>query len=83
MNLSATQQILDEVLKSRNVTYQPEHRILQDLNIDSIEVISLIVEIEQKIGCELDDETYLTVLEGTICEITEAIERLLAAQSQG
>lgn len=53
---------------------RPEMRLVEDLGLDSLKLLTLIVEIENRFRIRLDEETEAQIV--TVADLVDAIGRL-------
>ena len=54
---------------------QPEARLYEDLELDSIDAVDMIVHLQKKIGKKIKPEEFKAVR--TVQDVVDAVERLL------
>jgi acyl carrier protein len=78
--LGTIQLMMKELFELDAARVQPEARLVEDLELDSIDAIDLAVKVEESTGLAFD-ETKLRQLR-TIDDVIVAIEALLAADGR-
>ncbi len=60
-------------------TVQPESRLYEDLDIDSIDAVDLIVQLKPLVGRRMQPETFKTVR--TVQDVVDALHTLMANEA--
>ena len=61
--------VLASALALRNLPFRAEGRLMDDLGMDSYDVVSLIIEVEAAFNAEFDEEIQVLFAEATMGEI--------------
>ena len=61
--------MLASALALRNLPFRAEGRLMDDLGMDSYDVVSLIIEVEAAFNAEFDEEIQVLFAEATMGEI--------------
>ena len=69
MSKAEIAQALDNLLRLRNVSYSMGSRLIDDLGMDSYEVVALMIELETILDRELDEGMQVFFAESTVGEI--------------
>lgn len=77
--LQRIQAMMKELFELEPERVQPEARLIDDLELDSLDAIDLAVKVEETTGLAFD-ETRIRQMR-TISDVIDAIESILAAQS--
>ncbi|MEF2246385.1 acyl carrier protein [Paenibacillus sp. IITD108] len=57
------------------------YKLVDDLNLDSLSILTLITDLEDEFSIEINDRLLLTVVEGTIEDIVKLVEKILQDSS--
>lgn len=71
------QEVLRDVL-NLDRTPRPEDRLVEDLGAESVDVISLLFEFEERLGRRIPDAEI-----GALATVADVVERVLMAPSTG
>jgi acyl carrier protein len=75
--LREIQRMMKELFKFEEARVQPEARLVEDLELDSLDAIDLAVKVEETTGLALDETILVKVR--TIQDVIVAIEALMTA----
>ncbi len=69
-------QAFTEVLERRGVAYAEPLRLVEDAEMDSYDLVSVILELEELVDVAFDDDTQMLFSEASLAKITDEICRL-------
>jgi|HubBroStandDraft_4_1064222.scaffolds.fasta_scaffold772853_2 acyl carrier protein len=69
MSKAEVAEVLTSALALRNLPFRAEGRLIDDLGMDSYDVVSLIIEVEAAFNAEFDEEIHVLFAEATMGEI--------------
>ena len=75
MNMNIKEQIITTLSKNTKVKVTTATKV-SDLGIDSLDLMDLIMEAEQKIGGELSEEVITSLKDKTVGEIVKELEKV-------
>jgi acyl carrier protein len=73
--LREIQRMMNELFKFEEARVQPDARLVEDLELDSLDAIDLAVKVEEATGLALDETTLIKLR--TIQDVIVAIEALM------
>lgn len=74
--LEKVREIFDELFEVEPERVQPDARLYEDLDIDSIDAVDLVVQLKEVTGRKIDPEEFKAVR--TVGDVVDAIHAMMA-----
>jgi acyl carrier protein len=69
MNEEVIARLVDKLLLARGLRFTAQSRLVRDLNLDSIDVLTFIIDLEAQLECTLDTPTQLALIDACVGDI--------------
>ena len=76
MSEAIINEVFERVLKIRGISYSPNSRLVEDLGLDSQDLLGMVMELETILDRELDDTTLLMFARSPLGEISARLSLL-------
>jgi acyl carrier protein len=72
-------ELIVEIKPERHEAVRPEAKLQSEIGLASVEIIDLVIAVEDAFGIEIPDDDTGDLMDATVVELAEHVQRLLDA----